>query len=394
MTQPPFEDEVPAVLADLETVAAAHLGPDGRVIDANAGFLALLEDVGPADRVDARELVLGPSFDELAEGGPSWELRHEGLIHVGGPQTDAVSLSGTVHGGEDGLVLLAEFDVAGERKTRERVVELNEELQETQRELRRELTARERAERELEEKAEALERSNQRLEEYAYVISHDLQEPLRAVASYLDLLERALDDGEMAKVRERLAEARAGATRMEEMIDGLLTYARVGTNPTEAKPVALGDVVDDVLADLKLRVEETGADVRVGSLPRVRADEGQLGHLFQNLVANALDHAGPSPTIEIAAESVDEETTRCYVVDDGPGIPEQDRDQLFDLFERGASADGDGTGIGLAVCRRIVERHGGQLEVASSPGEGTRFSFTLPTASPEEDRMNRGPNVR
>jgi len=219
-----------------------------------------------------------------------------------------------------------------------------------------------------------LERSNERLQQFAYILSHDLQEPLRMVASYVDLLEAELDEELDEETSEYMEYAADGADRMQAMIDDLLRYSRVGTRGGDFVETDVASVLEDVLRDLEFTLEETGIEVVVDDLPTVRADASQLGQLFQNLLKNAADHGGEGTTVEITAE----ETAGGYefvVSDDGPGIPEDQQDAIFDIFEK--DRDSDGTGIGLAVCERIVNRHDGAIRVESTPGEGTTFYFSL-----------------
>jgi PAS domain S-box-containing protein len=229
-----------------------------------------------------------------------------------------------------------------------------------------------------------LKESNERLEQFAYAASHDLQEPLRMVSSYLQLIEQRYaneldEDGE-----EFLEFAVDGAERMSNMIDGLLEYSRVETQGDPFEPVDLEDVLDDVLADLQLRIVESGAEITTDSLPRVEGDAGQLRQVFQNLLSNAIEYSGDEPPrIRVETEHTDSRW-RVSVHDEGIGIDPDDQDRVFEVFQRLHGQDaGSGTGIGLALTRRIVERHGGEIRVDSEPGEGTTFSFTLPDVDEE-----------
>ena len=166
-----------------------------------------------------------------------------------------------------------------------------------------------------------------------------------------------------------------GAGRMRGMIDGLLEYSRVETDGKAFEPVDAEAVVGGVVDDLQLATAEADAEIIVGDLPTVAADFDQLGQLFQNLLTNAIDHGGDGTTVEVTAT----ETTQGVefaVSDDGPGIPVDQQDEIFGLFDTGR--DSDGTGIGLAVCERIVTRHDGEIRVESPPSEGTTFYITLP----------------
>ncbi|WP_247729637.1 PAS domain S-box protein [Halovivax limisalsi] len=235
-----------------------------------------------------------------------------------------------------------------------------------------------------------LESSNERLETFAYAASHDLQEPLRMVTSYLQLLERRYGDELGADGREFLEFAVDGAERMREMIDGLLEYSRVETRGDPFEPIDLNDVLEDVRRDLEVRIAESDAEISAERLPRVRGDASQLRQVFQNLLENAIAYSGDEPpTIEISAER-DGDDWIVSVRDDGIGIDPDDQERIFDVFQRLHTHDEHpGTGIGLALTRRIVERHGGEIRVESDPGEGATFSFGLPAADDEGRSRDR-----
>ncbi|WP_247729662.1 PAS domain-containing sensor histidine kinase [Halovivax limisalsi] len=227
-----------------------------------------------------------------------------------------------------------------------------------------------------------LEESNERLEQFAYAASHDLQEPLRMVSSYLQLIECRYGDNLNDEAQEFLDFAVDGADRMREMIDGLLQYSRVETEGVPLEPVALNDVIADVQQDLGVQISESNADIEVEELPRVMGDGSQLRHVFQNLLSNALQYSGDdSPRVHIAAERNGQEWL-VSVEDEGVGIEPADQDRVFEVFQRlQPRDDSGGSGIGLALCDRIVERHGGDIWVESEPGEGATFLFTLPAVS-------------
>ncbi len=247
--------------------------------------------------------------------------------------------------------------------------------------------------------AAELERSNLELEQFAYVASHDLQEPLRMVASYVQLLAKDYAGKLDADADEYIAFAVDGAKRMQRLIDDLLAFSRVGTRGQQFQPIDCGQVLQDVLQGLRLAIEDAGAAVTHGELPTVMADRGQLYQLLQNLIANALKfRADAPPHIQVNAtwhaggdsaggRGADENPNWVFAVtDNGIGIDPQYADRIFVIFQRLHSrAQYSGTGIGLAICKKIVERHGGRIWVESTLGHGATFYFRLP------DRLGTGP---
>ncbi|MEY7849929.1 PAS domain S-box protein [Natrarchaeobius sp. A-rgal3] len=243
------------------------------------------------------------------------------------------------------------------------------------------ITERREYERKLEETIAKLEESNERLEQFAYAASHDLQEPLRMVSSYLQLIERRYGDDLDDDGEEFLEFAVDGAERMRRMIDGLLTYSRVETRGGPLEPTDLDTVFEEVLTDLHLQMAESNAEITADSLPWIEGDADQLRQVFQNLLLNAITYSGDQPPrVHVSAERRDDEWV-LSVHDEGIGIDLDDQDRVFEVFERLHSHEKhSGTGIGLALCQRIVERHGGEMWVDSEPGEGSTFSFTLSAA--------------
>ena len=241
---------------------------------------------------------------------------------------------------------------------------------------------RKRMEEALADKARELERSNQELEQFAYVASHDLQEPLRMISSYTQLLARRYADKLDADGHEFVKFAVDGATRMQALINDLLTYSRVGTKAKAFAAVDTAEVMQRVLKNLEVAIQESQARITVDQLPVVTGDATQLTQLFQNLVGNAIKFRGePPPVIRISAFRATNDGPTCWqfaVRDQGIGIESQHFERIFVIFQRLHSRDEyPGTGIGLAVCKKIVERHGGQIWVESKPGAGTIFHFTL-----------------
>jgi signal transduction histidine kinase len=236
-------------------------------------------------------------------------------------------------------------------------------------------------ERELEETIDRLEESNERLEQFAYAASHDLQEPLRMVSTYLQLIEKRYADKLDEDGREYLDFAVDGADRMRDMIQALLEYSRVDTRGDPFESADLNEVLADVRDDLQMKIDETAAEITAEELPTVT---GQLRQLLQNLLDNAIEYSGDEPPrVHVAAER-DGNRWTVSVSDEGIGINPDDADRVFDVFQSlHAPDEHDGTGIGLALCERIVERHGGDIWVDSQPDEGATFSFTL-SATPRQ----------
>jgi PAS domain S-box-containing protein len=248
------------------------------------------------------------------------------------------------------------------------------------------ITARKRAEAEvrsahdeLAKKAEELQRSNAELEQFAYVASHDLQEPLRMVSSYTQLLARRYNDKLDGDAREFMNYVVDGAARMKQLIEDLLAYSRVGTKGKEFKRASLEAPLKRALTNLRAAIEESGAAVTCDALPTVDIDEVQLTQLFQNLIGNALKFRGQvAPRIHVSATEENAEW-RVAIADNGIGIEPQYFERIFMLFQRlHTMGEYPGTGIGLAICKKVVERHGGRIWVESRLGSGATFHFTLP----------------
>jgi light-regulated signal transduction histidine kinase (bacteriophytochrome) len=231
-------------------------------------------------------------------------------------------------------------------------------------------------ERELDRRVEELERSNAELERFAYVAAHDLSSPLRTVAGFTQLLARRYQGRLDADADEYIGHVLAGVTRMRAVIDDLLFYARVGQAELEPVPVDCALLAEEAVAALGAG---DGAEVEIGPLPTVRGDPTQLGQVLQNLVANAVKFTDrPRPWVRIAAEH-DAGGWRFSVSDDGLGIDPEHAERIFRMFERLHPPERyAGTGIGLALCKRIVERHGGRIWFEAREGGGTVFQFTLP----------------
>jgi light-regulated signal transduction histidine kinase (bacteriophytochrome) len=243
----------------------------------------------------------------------------------------------------------------------------------------RNITTRKRAESHLLQKVEELNRSNEELQQFANIASHDLQEPLRMVASYTQLLSRRYKGKLDADADEFIAFAVDGASRMQRLIHDLLAYSRVGTKGKELLDTPSEDALKAALLNLRGAIEESGALVTHDPLPRVIADEMQLTQLFQNLVGNAIKYQRSEiPKVHISAATNGEENWTFAVRDNGLGIDPQYFEKIFGMFQRlHKREEFAGTGIGLAICKKIVERHGGKISVESQPGQGSTFCFTL-----------------
>ena len=224
-----------------------------------------------------------------------------------------------------------------------------------------------------------LKRSNEDLEQFAYVASHDLQEPLRMIHNYVELLGDRYRTQLDGNAHEFIAFALDGAKRMQQLIHDLLAYSRVGTRNKELVPTDSAQVLAASLSNLKVAIEEARAEIRHDDLPEVMGDPVQLTQLFQNLIGNAVKFRGEAPPqVDVRAQRKGSEW-EFSVRDNGLGIAEQDFHRIFVVFQRLHGGDKyPGTGIGLSVCKKIVERHGGRIWVESKPGKGATFRFTLP----------------
>ena len=257
----------------------------------------------------------------------------------------------------------------------------------------RDISARKRAEEEQRRYAADLERSNNELEQFAYVASHDLQEPLRKIRTFGDRLQTQCGEALNDLGRECLTRMQNAAERMQALINGLLTLSRVTTKATDFSSVDLTKIAREVVADLEVKIDQADAQVSIGRLPTIQADPLQMRQLIQNLVGNALKfhEVGQVPVVEIRGKHlrqgdrlldgtfVEEEACWIVVKDNGIGFDEKYLDRIFDVFQRLQPRDvHEGTGVGLAICRKIVDRHGGAITAKSQPDQGATFIVELP----------------
>jgi PAS domain S-box-containing protein len=333
--------------------------PSGEILEANPAFAAMLGLPSP-EAVTRRSLT---EFFAQPSVGSSWRSQLEASRTVGNLDAQLrradrsliwVRISSWgVEGGPSGILQI------------QSIIEETEEFHAAQSELAR--------------RSQALARSNSELEQFAYVVSHDLQQPLGMISSYLELLDRAVDDSLDDEARSYLDRAIRGSERMQEMVDAVLGYARVDTRGRDFAAVDLGAVLDEVIDELAEPFDRAGATVTHDQLPVVVADGAQLHQLLHNLLGNAIKFVGDTPPrVHVGVAANNAEWT-VSVRDNGIGMDPDAVDRIFVMFQRLHTQDEyPGTGIGLAICKRIVERHGGRIWAESRPHRGSTFFFTLP----------------
>jgi PAS domain S-box-containing protein len=243
----------------------------------------------------------------------------------------------------------------------------------------RDIRERKKAELNIRNAMRAIQKNNKELEQFAYMVSHDLQEPLRMVGGFLNLLQSELGEKLTGSAKEYIDYAMDGSTRMKRMIEDLLQYSRVASNKETETVINLNELLDYVLLVFRDTIEKNGVNIRVNPLPEIKANKTLVSQLFMNLVGNALKYGRPeSPEIEIGFSKETGENI-FYVRDNGIGIEEKFFEKIFIIFQRAHDKKKySGTGIGLAICKKIVERHGGNIWLESAPAQGSTFYFTLP----------------
>ncbi len=247
------------------------------------------------------------------------------------------------------------------------------------------LTAQKQAEEQLLRYAKDLERSNRELQEFAYVSSHDLQEPLRKIRTFGSRIQEMETDNLSKKGKDYLGRMLSASLRMQHLIDDLLDFSRVSTKKELFQEVDLNKVIEDALADLEILIQDHNAQVIVKPLPVIQADQTQMRQLFQNLISNAVKFKQPDSVPEVtiesriisASEGKGKDILEIKVIDNGIGFDEKYLDRIFQIFQRLDGRKFDGSGIGLAICRRIASKHGGDITAKSSPGKGSTFFVTL-----------------
>jgi signal transduction histidine kinase len=267
----------------------------------------------------------------------------------------------------------------------DRVCERTAALSEANAALRAEIAERQKAEHTARLAAEQLEHSNRELEQFASIASHDLQEPLRKIEAFGDRLLGQYGESLTQHAREYLDRMLDSVARMRALIDGLLEYSRVATRQQPLVPVDLGRIAREVVGDLESRLATTDGNVEIGELPTVTADPLQMRQLLQNLIANALkfQREGATPHVRLWSQFLpDNACWELAVEDNGIGFDPQYGEQIFELFQRYHGHDEyQGSGMGLAICKKIAQRHGGSIRAESSPGQGSRFTVALPAGS-------------
>ncbi len=356
--------------------------------DTNRAILNILEDFG-GERVrqDETQRAILNILDDFTDEKLRLEDTQRAILNILDDSGEERSRQGEM---QRALLNILE-DFGGEKErlesTQRAILNILDDFEDEKRkveavnaDLRWEVAERGAAERALREKTDALARSNAELEQFAYVASHDLQEPLRMVSSYVQLFEKRYAGQVDAQAKKYIDYSVEGAKRMQALIGGLLEFSRVGRIDEPSGPVDMGSALDQALLNLRSAIEESHAVVTRGPLPSVTGNAGRLAQALQNLVGNAIKFRRPGEAPAIHVSAVPRRDEWLFAVkDNGIGIDPQFLDRIFVIFQRlHTRAEYPGTGIGLSVCKKVIERHGGRIWVESEPGAGATFQFTLP----------------
>ena len=367
---------------------ADGVGLDISLPDTNRAILNILEDFS-AERVrqgETQKAILN-ILDDFGDEKGRLEDTQRAVLNILDDSNEERSRQGAMHRAL--LNILEDFGGEKERleATQRAILNILDDFEDEKRkvevvntELRREVAERAAAETALREKSDALARSNAELEQFAYVASHDLQEPLRMVSSYVQLFEKRYAEQVDGQAKKYIDYAVEGAKRMQALIGGLLEFSRVGRIDEPSARVDMGAALDQALLNLRSAIEESRAAVTRDPLPVVTGNAGRLTQVFQNLVGNALKfrRSGEAPAVHLSAVPQRREWL-FEVRDNGIGIDPQYLERIFVIFQRlHTRAEYPGTGIGLSICKKVIERHGGRIWVESQPGVGSTFRFTLP----------------
>jgi light-regulated signal transduction histidine kinase (bacteriophytochrome) len=256
----------------------------------------------------------------------------------------------------------------------------------------RDITDQRRAKERLKETMVELERSNAELLQFAYVASHDLQEPLRKIQAFGDRLKTRYREALDERGRDYFDRMQNASKRMQSLVNNLLTLSRITTRAQPFVPVNLADVMQEMMLDLELYIERTDGRVEAGNMPTIDADPTQMRQLLQNLINNGLKFHRPEvkPVVKVYGQVLNE-ICRLIVEDNGIGFDEKYLDRIFAVFQRlHGRGEYDGTGVGLAICQKIAERHGGSITAKSTPGQGAKFIVTLPVRQPRRGELSNG----
>lgn len=351
-------------------------GMSSSMSEDGVGFAEFMEIIHPKDvaRVE-KELRTAAANKETCESEfriRSTQYYQKWILSRGSMDAESGVFSGILLEISDRKYLEKEL-LMEKQKLESRVKERTEQLHLTNQGLRDEVVRRREAE-------EELKRSNKELEDFAYVASHDLQEPLRKIQAFGDLLETEYKD-ELGDGSDYLNRIRAASSRMSKLIQDLLTFSRIATKSNPPEPVDLNEILVDVVDDLELRIADTEGTVDVGELPTVMADPTHMRQLFQNLIGNALKfhRVDDAPIVRIEQHTGDENCFEIRVCDNGIGFDRKYVDRIFSVFQRlHGREEYEGTGIGLAVCRKIVEQYDGTITAETKKNDGSTFIITLP----------------